>query len=55
MAETAAQRYARDYQAALALNSDRFDRELKVQAQERWSRIYVDSATGISAVDADIP
>lgn len=53
-AETAAQRYARDYHAALLVDSDRVTRTLLTQPEERWGRLYVDSATGDSAVEADI-
>ncbi len=55
MAETAAQRYARDYGAALLVDEDRVTRTLLTQPEERWSRLYVDSATGDSAVEGDIP
>lgn len=55
MAETAAQRYDRDFHQALLVNADRFNRTLKAQPQERWGRVYVDSATGNSAADPDIP
>lgn len=53
--ETAAQRYARDFGAALLVDPDRVTKTLLTQPEERWSRLYVDSATGISAVAADIP
>ena len=54
MAETAAERYARDYHAALLVDSDRVTRTLLTQPVERYGREYVDADTGTSAVDADI-
>lgn len=53
MAETAAQRYARDY---ASMSADRKDRELDQQggtqsADERTNRLYVNDATGVTAVN----
>jgi hypothetical protein len=52
-AETAAERYARDYHAALLVDPDRVTKTLLTQPEERWSRLYV-APDGSSAVDADI-
>jgi len=54
MAETAAQRYARDYGS---MSADRKDRELDVQGDKqgtpdgRTERLYVNDANGATAVN----
>jgi hypothetical protein len=48
MAETAAQRYARDYGS---MQADRKTRELDNQSEGRRERLYVNDANGDSAAD----
>lgn len=53
MAETAAQRYARDY---ASMSTERKNRELDVQGdtgspEERTNRLYVNDANGVTAVN----
>lgn len=49
MAETAAQRYARDYGS---MDADRKARQLDAQPDERTDRLYGDGAGGTAVVKA---
>lgn len=47
--ETTAQRFDRDWGSVI---DDRFERGVAYQDEERWTREYVDAATGKSAASS---